>query len=165
MPIGTDNGTKTSYQQGLDTRVDGTCSLVDWYHSTNSVEGFVGNPELMNVMLGVPPTSGTTTAESFTGPSQEDASFHSLVEEWARDTGPFSLEYQKAMPPAYQRISGMGEKAIPLILRELQTRPGHWFWALRAITGESPVRPNEAGRIALMADRWIQWGKARGYIQ
>jgi len=44
MPIGTDNGTKTSYQQRLDTRVDGTRSRVDWYHSTNIVEGFVGNP-------------------------------------------------------------------------------------------------------------------------
>lgn len=44
------------------------------------------------------------------------------------------------MHPAYQQIIGMGEKALPLILRDLRDRPtGHWFWALNAITGEEPT--------------------------
>jgi len=39
---------------------------------------------------------------------------------------------------AYQRIIGMGDQAIPLLLRELQREVDLWFWALEAITGEDP---------------------------
>ena len=49
------------------------------------------------------------------------------------------------MHPAYLDIIGMGDKAVPLILRDLKKETSHWFIALRAITKSSPVRPEDAG--------------------
>jgi len=65
---------------------------------------------------------------------------------------------------AYQRIIGMGDQAIPLLLRELQREVDLWFWALEAITGEDPVRAEHRGNIDEMARDWIIWGKERGYL-
>lgn len=59
----------------------------------------------------------------------------------------------------------MGKPVVPLILRDLEKSPDHWFWALRAITGEDPVKPEQRGRMQQMAQAWIQWGKEYGYDQ
>lgn len=69
-----------------------------------------------------------------------------------------------AMHPAYQQIIGMGLVAVPLILREMKKDPGHWFWALKSITGEDPVPPEHRGRIKAMTEDWLLWGKEQGYI-
>jgi hypothetical protein len=61
------------------------------------------------------------------------------------------------MHPAYQQIIGMGVDALPLILRELEREPDHWFWALEAITGENPVPPTDRGRLNEMARAWLRW--------
>jgi hypothetical protein len=58
----------------------------------------------------------------------------------------------------------MGPAAVPLILRELERQPDHWFWALTAITGEDPVRPEDAGNIERMAQAWLALGQEQGYI-
>ncbi|MFM9264640.1 hypothetical protein [Tychonema sp. BBK16] len=92
-----------------------------------------------------------------------EAEFNSLVEEWRDQTRMLSLVTQKSMNPAYQRIIGMGQPIVPLIFRDLEQKPDHWFWALRAITGENPVKPEQRGRIKQMAQAWIQWGKEHGY--
>lgn len=89
--------------------------------------------------------------------------FMELVEEWHRETGMMSLISKIVMHPAYQRIIGMGQPVVPLILRELEREPDHWFWALRAITGANPVQPEQQGRLKQMAEAWIQWGKKHGY--
>ena len=65
--------------------------------------------------------------------------------------------------PAYQQIVGMGDKAIPLILRELEQAPDHWFWALKAITGVNPVPREERADIKAMAKHWLEWGREEGY--
>jgi hypothetical protein len=69
-----------------------------------------------------------------------------------------------AMLRPYQQIIGMGLPAVPLILDELQRAPDQWFWALEAITAENPVPPEAAGKVRLMAQAWIEWGKQRGLI-
>lgn len=68
-----------------------------------------------------------------------------------------------AMHPAYQQIIGMGRTAIPYILEELAERGGHWFWALRAITGENPVDGSDQGDVEKMKLAWLQWGVREGY--
>jgi hypothetical protein len=68
------------------------------------------------------------------------------------------------MHPAYQQIIGMGRAAIPLILREVSIKQGQWFWALKSITNEDPVKPEHRGIVAAMSRAWLQWGKERGYI-
>src|SRR5438270_5309892 len=93
-----------------------------------------------------------------------EKTFLELAEQWRRETAVLSSVSKKALHPAYQRIIGMGPAAIPLILRELQRSPGHWFWALTAITGEDPIRPEDAGDVQKMTEAWLDFGRAKGYL-
>src|SRR5262245_59583644 len=88
--------------------------------------------------------------------------FQELANQWRKETAHLSLAIKKVMHPAYQRIIGLGPDAVPLILRELQRRSGHWFWALKAITGEDPAQPEDTVSEATQA--WLQWGKEHNYI-
>lgn len=90
--------------------------------------------------------------------------FHNLKEEWENDTAFFSSITEIAMHTAYQQIIGMGPIAIPFILIEMQKRSGHWFWALKSITGEDPVPPESRGIINEMAKAWINWGINQRYL-
>ena len=104
---------------------------------------------------------------SFSYPIWETAeievTFLELAEQWRRETGMMSLVTKMSMHPAYQRIIGMGQAVVPLILRELEQEPDHWFWALQAITGANPVESEQRGRLKQMAEAWIQWGRENGY--
>ena len=64
--------------------------------------------------------------------------------------------------PAYQQIIGMGPRVLPLILRELEHKPEHWFWALRLIAQEDPVLPDHRGVVAEMTQDWLKWGRRKG---
>lgn len=90
--------------------------------------------------------------------------FRQLAERWRRETAPLSSVSQMAIHPAYQAIIGMGWDVVPFILRDLQNAPDHWFWALRAITGEDPVQEDQRGNVQQMATAWIQWGRDHGYV-
>lgn len=68
------------------------------------------------------------------------------------------------MHPAYQGIIGLGPIALPLILRELEKELDHWFWALKAISGEDPVSPQNRGKMREMTDAWLNWGREKGYV-
>jgi hypothetical protein len=89
--------------------------------------------------------------------------FRGLVATWKEETGSKSIVSEKVVHPAYQQIISIGEKAIPLLLRELAVNPDHWFVALRSITGINPVKPEHRGRIKLMAKDWLDWGSKHGY--
>ena len=91
------------------------------------------------------------------------ARFQALVSEWRRDVAWTSSSSEMAMHPAYQQIIGMGQVAVPLLLRELEQHPDHWFWALRAITGVDPVPPEHRGTLPEMAKTWLDWGRRQGY--
>ena len=71
---------------------------------------------------------------------------------------------EMALHPAYQGIIGMGAEALPLILTELQARSGYWYWALKAISGEDPVPPEDRGAVPRMKEAWLKWGLAKGLI-
>ena len=88
----------------------------------------------------------------------------SLADRWTQETRFTSADSEIVMHDAYQQIIGLGPAVLPLIFRELQQRLGLWFWALRAITREDPVRPEDVGRVKKMAEAWLQWGTERGYI-
>lgn len=103
-----------------------------------------------------------TLAES-ARPRTVEERFQELAQQWKRERGPYSFTRQLASHPAYQQIIGLGQAAVPHILRELETQPDHWFWALSAITGADPVRPEHRGKLRLMAGDWINWGRARGF--
>lgn len=92
--------------------------------------------------------------------------FQALATQWKRDRGSMSSVTQAAMMEPYQKIIGMGEDAVPLILAQLESEgedPDQWFWALRAITGENPVQPEDQGDFRKMARAWFQWRERREY--
>lgn len=90
--------------------------------------------------------------------------FVRLMEEWREQTAPLSSVTEIVLHPAYQRIIGMGRTVVPLILAELARQPDHWFWALRAITGENPVAPEDAGDVLRMRRAWLRLGHLRGWL-
>jgi len=93
--------------------------------------------------------------------TEKEQRFHALVEKWREERGPTSSATRMAMTPSYQQIIGMGQDVVPLILEEMRRRPDHWFWALQAITGEDPVRPENRGKVREMAFAWLLWGLRR----
>ncbi len=92
------------------------------------------------------------------------ARFEALAAQWRKDTAHLSSVAQLAMHPAYQRIIGLGERALPFLFQDLNREPSHWFWALRAITGANPVPESAKGNVAAMTAAWLDWGSSRGYV-
>lgn len=88
--------------------------------------------------------------------------FGDLCEVWRVETVLLSSVEQIALHPAYQRIIGLGSAALPYIFRELAREPGHWFWALRAITGDDPARGEQT--LDGATQRWLRWAEERGII-
>jgi len=87
------------------------------------------------------------------------ASFRLLADQWRRETGHYSSITKKVAHPAYQQIIAMGMPAVPLILNELAARPAHWFTALQAITGATPVEAAESKDLRSAARAWVDWGR------
>jgi len=92
------------------------------------------------------------------------ARFRRLADQWRLETMAESSITRAAINPNYQQIIGMGPRAIPYILSELATKGGHWYWALRMITGEDPVPEESKGKVRQMRQHWIEWGKRHDYL-
>lgn len=90
--------------------------------------------------------------------------FDDLAEQWRRETRGMSTMIHKAMNSHYLDIIGMGPAAIPLILRDLEREPDHWFVALQHVTGRDPVPKEDRGNIEKMAAAWIEWGHREGWL-
>ena len=91
------------------------------------------------------------------------AEFDSLVTQWKRDTAKLSMVQKKAVHPAYQKIIGMGESALPFIFKELNRERDDWLWALTAITGRDNVAKPES-KFDEAIDQWLNWGITNGYL-
>lgn len=90
------------------------------------------------------------------------AEFEALARDWKEQSRYLSSPIQIAMLPTYQRIIGMGRPVVPLIIEDLRREPDFWFWALRAITGEDPVRAEDRGDLEAMTKAWLNWARERG---
>ena len=90
--------------------------------------------------------------------------FQELAARWQEETWHSSSIIDMAMNQNYQRIIGKGMAVVPLILRELEREPDHWFWALTSITGENPIKEEDAGDLEKMTAAWLELGKERGWI-
>ncbi len=91
-----------------------------------------------------------------------DQRFRQLEDQWRAETRYLSSLSRISMHPAYQRIIGLGRNAVPLILRELQERGGHWLWALHVLNDENPVPTDATFREAVRA--WLDWGREQHYL-
>lgn len=94
--------------------------------------------------------------------ADEERTFRDLAERWYEDTLYTSSISKMTMHPAYLRIIGMGARAVPLLLRELERTGDHWLVALHAITGEDPAPVDASFGEAVEA--WLTWGKENGYL-
>ena len=104
------------------------------------------------------------TSEHAHTETEVQAEFERLAAEWKRETEHLSSPNAIAEHRAYQEIIGMGKEAIPMILRDLEKTRAPWFWALRSIARESPVRPEDRGDVDAMTYTWLDWGRLRHYI-
>jgi hypothetical protein len=88
--------------------------------------------------------------------------FRRLAAEWHEatrfDSGP-STEH-----PAYRGIVALGPDVVPVILDALAGSPDWWFAALRELTGVDPVPHADRGRLRVMAEHWVAWGRSRGLV-
>lgn len=89
--------------------------------------------------------------------------FQDLASQWKRETSHLSRLDKIVVHPAYLKIIGMGQAALPLILRELDGHVDYWFTALESIARTSPIQPGESPSVNEMAAQWIEWGKRHGY--
>jgi hypothetical protein len=88
--------------------------------------------------------------------------FRRLAAAWLAETAYVSSSSDLVAHPAFQEIVGMGPAVIPLLLRELENRTGHWHRALRRITGADPVSPADRGKIDKAAETGLRWGQEGG---
>ena len=91
-----------------------------------------------------------------------DDTFHRLADEWQAAVAHHSSSSKRDNYPAYQAIIALGAPVVPLLLRDLEHTHRHWFTALRLITGANPISPDDAGKVAKMAEAWLRWGKEKG---
>jgi hypothetical protein len=54
--------------------------------------------------------------------------FCELAREWKQATAYTSSVTEMVTHPSYQRIIGLGQDAIPLLVAELRRERDHWFW-------------------------------------
>jgi hypothetical protein len=108
-----------------------------------------------------------TTPRQLTLEFDLNQTFESLATQWREDTEHMSNLNKACKHFAYQQIIGMGKIAprlvVPLILRELEKRPDHWFWALHEITNEDPAHLEDDFDDAIAA--WLTWGREKGYLR
>jgi len=90
--------------------------------------------------------------------------FTKLADRWEKETWFLSSSSRAVEHPAHKEIVSMGEPVVPLILERMREARGHWFSALRAITGVNPVNLADRGKIAIMQDAWLKWGEVNGYV-
>ncbi len=94
-----------------------------------------------------------------------ETEFRSLVGRWREETlGHWNVAIILAHP-AHQQIVEMGEDALPLIFADLAAGGGHWWRALRIITGTSPISEEDMGRSSKMRAAWLQWAREHGYLR
>lgn len=107
-------------------------------------------------------STSVTEAASFSCGEVTSEEFRLLIDTLERECAHLSSIREFSQHPAYLQIIGMGPRALPLILKELEESPGHWFLALREITQENPVLPEHRGSISQMAQDWLGWAKDKG---
>lgn len=94
--------------------------------------------------------------------------FQELAKKWRDETMGSSSPLEKIANDNYLMIIKKGvqhkEIIVPMILKELNKDPDYWFEALRLITEENPVKPEEFNSYKLVTKAWLNWGKEKGYL-
>ena len=90
------------------------------------------------------------------------ATFRTLAAEW-HDATRF-LSGGAEAHPAYRAIIALGPAVVPVILAQMAVDRDWYMTALEELTGENPVPSKHHGRLRLMTEDWLAWGRARGLV-
>ena len=92
--------------------------------------------------------------------------FERLTDSWIEETWMHSSTSIIMNNNNCKQLIGLGEKIVPLILEKYQESPSvRWSCLLGKILGEHPDVPREHwGKVSIIRDYWIEWGKEKGYI-
>ena len=89
--------------------------------------------------------------------------FEALRDSWRRDTRFLSSATEICGHTAYRSIIAIGHRMVPFIVEDLRSNGGHWFHALRTITGFTPVGSQQLNMAALRS-AWLSWADGQdGY--
>ena len=101
-----------------------------------------------------------------TNPSRLRERFQRLADRWREETFYSSSITDNLAHPDYLTVMAMGERALPLILQELQERGGQWTTALRYIVDRDdyPDKPDDIGRPKELKEAWLAWGRRNNYL-
>lgn len=95
-------------------------------------------------------------------PESVEQRFRKLEAQWKADIEFISDAGKIVNHPAFKAIIALGDEVVPLLLRDLESHPSLWVWALPEITGENPILATEGGNIRRMSDAWLKWGREKG---
>lgn len=87
--------------------------------------------------------------------------FRRLADQWKTETAHISQISTKMQHSAFRSILNMGRSVVPMILKEIEREPGHWFYALNFLTGENPIPKDFTGTVEEALNLWIYWGRER----
>jgi hypothetical protein len=104
-----------------------------------------------------------TQAQTKVRYSQLEKDFNKLLKQWRKETSFHSSLGEIFTNEAYQKIIDMRYEVLPLILRELQKKPGHWFYALEQIVGHDVA--DGAKNFADARSAWLEWGYKNNYLK
>lgn len=109
-------------------------------------------------------SGGNYEAESESQQREARRRFGALLKEWQADTADLSSLSAITNHPSYKQIIGLGPKALQFIFDELERAPNYWFDALRSITHDDPVRPEDRGNLQAMKRAWLDWAADQEYV-
>ncbi len=96
--------------------------------------------------------------------SDIDTTVGRVLGKWREETMFYSSLSRMQEHPCFHELVALGTAAVPALLASLTREPTwHATLALYAITGASPVPMEHAGRMKLVAEDWLRWGRENGY--
>ncbi len=101
---------------------------------------------------------------ALTSKTSIEQEFMTLARKWKEETVGLSTGLKRFMNINYLHIIGMGAPVVSLLLNDMQQTSEHWFLALRAITREDPINPDDYGNVPKMIESWLRWGRGKQYI-
>lgn len=90
--------------------------------------------------------------------------FHTLFNAWKSRTFLQSSVSKIIEDVNFKKIVEMGEKAIPLIIEEIDKNPGTLVWALNLITKTS-ISPNQRLTVSGACKMWVKLWKQHSFQQ
>jgi len=68
-----------------------------------------------------------------------------FIQKWKNETKYYLFSNEIHNSEYYQAIIKLGKDVLPFIFAELQKESGHWFYALKQITNENPLKESSKG--------------------